>query len=413
MLQTGHLSELQQQQIHHMLLQQQQLNSQANSQHGNTPGTSQAQNVLPSNWPALLAQTQQHLVQNGNSQPLTSQQGNITPGTQTEVVQSSASGTSVVVYSPSVKLPTVAQTSLASSATSVTGMNHLQGSEHQKATNGPSASLVSQSVSSDVSGVFTTQVNNGNHTQMDTTTTAASVTMLNEGIGYQSSSGFTVASFESSLSGKATSVASRMDTSVLSEINPASLAEVTRSPLSGSRDPNLSAYPISSAADIPATSISTIGTALISPFASPHYVMSPTQKLPFPSVSLSPSITQPLTVNPSCLSPSAGFSPPLISPGLLSPNKQIALASPNASKSPFTVAGGGNGLGVPKISLLFDPNEIPSLPLPLSPPLATDKLSPATPSIYVSKGLSLFPKVAKKVPMIEIRVRYVVILDFI
>lgn len=105
-------------------------------------------------------------------------------------------------------------------------------------------------------------------------------------------------------------------------------------------------------------------------------VTSPT---PTPSIqSLSTSISQPLTINPCNLSPK----PSLLSP-LLSPSVSIALASPSSSKSPLTSVGPSNHQ-VPKLSLLFDGNELPAPPKPPHPPLPTDKLSPPTPSICVS-----------------------------
>ena len=184
-------------------------------------------------------------------------------------------------------------------------------------------------------------------------------------------------------------VHSGIDTTILSEINCSTDAK--SSPLTGNSDPTLSNGPISSYSAFSSSNACASGMS-ISPFASPSYVMSPTQKSPFhTTASLSPSITQPLSIiNPSCLSPSSGlqgahsaFSPSLIPTDLLSPSKQLAVVSPS-SKSPFNLNSGGDNMVVPKLNLLFDPMAIPCPPPMPTPPLPTDKLSPQTPSIYVS-----------------------------
>ncbi|XP_031554855.1 lysine-specific demethylase 6A-like isoform X2 [Actinia tenebrosa] len=116
-----------------------------------------------------------------------------------------------------------------------------------------------------------------------------------------------------------------------------------------------------------------------SSFSSPTYVSSPTQKFST-SVSFSPNLTQPLTVNACSLSPSSKQS--LLSPSLISP-PMIAMASPSLSKSPLTSGIGPSAFQVPKVSLLYDATAIPSPPKQPHPPLPTDKLSPPTPSISV------------------------------
>ena len=185
-----------------------------------------------------------------------------------------------------------------------------------------------------------------------------------------------------------------IDGTMLNEINS---AEVKQSPLTGNNDPTLSNGPVPTLSGFSSSGVC-VSNMSISPFSSPSYVMSPTQKSPFAStVSLSPSITQPLTIiNPTCLSPSSGlqggqstFSPSVIPGDLLSPSKQLAVVSPGSSKSPFNLSSGGNGLVVPKLNLLFDPMAIPQPPPTPSPPLPTDKLSPQTPSIYVSVPVCL------------------------
>ena len=177
-----------------------------------------------------------------------------------------------------------------------------------------------------------------------------------------------------------------MDTTILSEIN--SSKDAKPSLLTGNGDPTLSNGPISNYSVFSSASGMTV-----SPFSSPSYVMSPMQKSPFhTTVSLSPSISQPLSIiNPTCLSPSSGlqgvqstFSPSLVPTDLLSPSKQLAVVSPNSSKSPFNLSSGGDNLVLPKLNLLFDPTEIPHPPPTPTPPLPTDKLSPQTPSICVS-----------------------------
>ena len=189
------------------------------------------------------------------------------------------------------------------------------------------------------------------------------------------------------------SLHSAMDTTILSEINCSTDAK--SSPLTGNGDPTLSNGPISSYSGFSTPNACASGMS-ISPFSSPSYVMSPTQKSPFnATASLSPSITQPLSIiNPTCLSPSSGlqgaqsaFSPSLIPSDLLSPTKQLAVVSPSSSKSPFNLSSGGDNLVAPKLNLLFDSMAIPHPPPTPTPPLPTDKLSPQTPSIYVSNQI--------------------------
>lgn len=191
-------------------------------------------------------------------------------------------------------------------------------------------------------------------------------------------------------------LASAMDTTILTEINCS--GDVKPSPLTGNNDPTLSNGPISTYSGFPSAAGCASGMT-ISPFSSPSYVMSPTQKSPFHTTStLSPSLTQPLSIiNPSCLSPSSGlqgggqstFSPSLIPTDLLSPSKQLAVVSPGSSKSPFNLTSGGGDLVVPKLNLLFDANAIPHPPPTPEPPLPTDKLSPQTPIIYVSTAAAV------------------------
>lgn len=209
-----------------------------------------------------------------------------------------------------------------------------------------------------------------------------------------SSQGTTFLSSESLTTGSSSttepSLTSGMDTTLLGEINCS--ADVKPSPLTGNSDPTLSNGPISTYSGFSSTTGCASGMS-ISPFSSPSYVMSPTQKSPFHTTStLSPSLTQPLSIiNPGCLSPSSGlqggqstFSPTLIPADLLSPSKQLAVVSPGSSKSPFNLSSGGDNLAVPKLNLLFDSNAIPHPPPTPTPPLPTDKLSPQTPIIYVS-----------------------------
>lgn len=179
---------------------------------------------------------------------------------------------------------------------------------------------------------------------------------------------------------------SGIEQSILGEIN--SSTDGKPSPLTGNGDPTLSNGSIASFAGFTNSTMMSI-----SPFSSPSYVMSPTQKSPFHSTaSLSPSITQPLSIiNPTCLSPSSGlqgtqsaFSPSLIPTELLSPSKQLTVVSPNSSKSPFNLNSGGDNLAVPKLNLLLDASALPHPPPTPHPPLPTDRLSPQTPSIYVS-----------------------------
>ncbi|XP_015775151.1 PREDICTED: histone demethylase UTY-like [Acropora digitifera] len=185
---------------------------------------------------------------------------------------------------------------------------------------------------------------------------------------------------------------SGIEPSILGEIN--SSADGKPSPLTGNGDPTLSNGSISSLAGFTNATIMSI-----SPFSSPSYVMSPTQKSPFHSTaSLSPSITQPLSIiNPTCLSPSSGlqgtqsaFSPSLIPTELLSPSKQLTVVSPTSSKSPFNLNSGGDNLAVPKLNLLLDASAIPHPPPTPEPPLPTDRLSPQTPSIYVENKKDAF-----------------------
>lgn len=208
-----------------------------------------------------------------------------------------------------------------------------------------------------------------------------------------SSHGTAFLSSESLTTGSSTttepSLTSGMDATLLTQINCST--NIKPSPLIGNSDPTLSNGPISTNSGLS----SAAGGMTISPFSSPSYVMSPTQKSPFHTTStLSPSLTQPLSIiNPSCLSPSSGlqgghstFSPSLIPADLLSPSKQLAVVSPGSSKSPFNLTPGGDNLVVPKLNLLFDSNAIPHPPPTPAPPLPTDKLSPQTPIIYVSNS---------------------------
>ena len=216
-----------------------------------------------------------------------------------------------------------------------------------------------------------------------------------------SSQGTTFLTNESLSTGTTTtteqSLTSGMHTTLLSEINCS--ADVKPSPLTGNSDPTLSNGPMSTYSGFSSSAAGASGMSM-SPFSSPsHYVMSPTQKSPFHTTAsqLSPSLTQPLSIiNPTCLSPSSGlqgaqtaFSPAsLIPTDLLSPSKQLAVVSPGSSKSPFNLSSGGD-MVIPKLNLLFDSNAIPHPPSTPAPPLPTDKLSPQTPSIYVSISLVL------------------------
>ncbi|KAJ7323700.1 Lysine-specific demethylase 6A [Desmophyllum pertusum] len=215
-----------------------------------------------------------------------------------------------------------------------------------------------------------------------------------------SSQGTTFLSSESLTTGSTTttepSLTSGMHTTLLGEINCS--VDIKPSPLTGNGDPTLSNGTISTYSGFSSSNACASGMS-ISPFSSPSYVMSPTQKSPFHTTSsLSPSLTQPLSIiNPSCLSPSSGlqggqstFSPSLIPTELLSPSKQLAVVSPGSSKSPFNLSSGGDNLAVPKLNLLFDPNAIPHPPSTPAPPLPTDKLSPQTPSIYVENRKDAF-----------------------
>lgn len=221
-----------------------------------------------------------------------------------------------------------------------------------------------------------------------------------------SSQGTTFLSSESLTTGSSSttepSLTSGMDTTLLGEINCS--ADIKPSPLTGNSDPTLSNGPISTYAGFSSSTGCASGMT-ISPFSSPSYVMSPTQKSPFHTTStLSPSLTQPLSIiNPGCLSPSSGlqggqstFSPTLIPADLLSPSKQLAVVSPGSSKSPFNLSSGGDNLAVPKLNLLFDPNAIPHPPPTPTPPLPTDKLSPQTPIIYVSTASASLRKHLRK-----------------
>lgn len=185
---------------------------------------------------------------------------------------------------------------------------------------------------------------------------------------------------------------SGMDSSILGEIN--SCTNAKESPLTGNGDPTLSNGPISSY-----VGFSSATGMTISPFSSPSYVMSPTQKSPFhTTASFSPSITQPLSIiNPTCLSPSSGlqaaqsaFSPSLIPTDLLSPSKQLTVVSPLSSKSPFSLSSASDNLTVPKLNLLLDSSAMPHPPPVPDPPLPTDRLSPQTPSICVENKKDAF-----------------------
>ena len=90
------------------------------------------------------------------------------------------------------------------------------------------------------------------------------------------------------------------------------------------------------------------------------------------------SFHQPLTIN----NPQNSLlSPGIVSPNLLSPHQ--ALMSPNTPK----IGANANGFKVPKMSLLYDPREVPKAPPAPKPDLPIDKLSPPTPSITVSKRI--------------------------
>ncbi|XP_065055589.1 lysine-specific demethylase 6A-like isoform X2 [Rhopilema esculentum] len=87
-----------------------------------------------------------------------------------------------------------------------------------------------------------------------------------------------------------------------------------------------------------------------------------------------PSYQQPLSItNPS----NVLLSPGVVSPNLLSPHQP--LLSPNTPK----IGANTNGFKIPKISLLFNPKEVPRAPPPPQPQLPIEKLSPPTPSITV------------------------------
>ena len=90
------------------------------------------------------------------------------------------------------------------------------------------------------------------------------------------------------------------------------------------------------------------------------------------------SFHQPLSIN----NPQNSLlSPGIVSPNLLSPHQ--ALMSPNTPK----IGANANGFKVPKMSLLYDPREVPKAPPAPKPDLPIDKLSPPTPSITVSKRI--------------------------
>lgn len=263
--------------------------------------------------------------------------------------------------------------SMSAMETSITAADHMmQVTSHQNSIAGPDTAVLSSLPSNFVS-------------------TSSNVLL---GQSVVSSQGTTFLSSESLTTGSSTttepSLTSGMDTTLLGEINCS--ADIKPSPLTGNSDPTLSNGPISTYSGFSSSTGCASGMT-ISPFSSPSYVMSPTQKSPFHTTStLSPSLTQPLSIiNPGCLSPSSGlqggqstFSPSLIPADLLSPSKQLAVVSPGSSKSPFNLSSGGDNLVVPKLNLLFDPNAIPHPPPTPAPPLPTDKLSPQTPIIYVS-----------------------------
>lgn len=214
---------------------------------------------------------------------------------------------------------------------------------------------------------------------------------LMEAITSQESSSFTSNSLELNVSTTSASqttadipVSHDLLASSSTNFNPSSV-------LTGSSDPTLSSgAEVSSNSEgvtLPAAPLS--ADVSISPFSSPSYTVSPTPKLA--SNSFSPITSQPLSINPVsvCLSPGSGLhgshllSPSLISPNplQLSPSQNLSLLSPSSSKSLLNNDG---QIPIPKISLLLDENAIPTLPKVPSPPLPTDKLSPQTPSIFVS-----------------------------
>ena len=207
----------------------------------------------------------------------------------------------------------------------------------------------------------------------------------------EDSSSFNQSSLQLNVSTTSTSQTTDVQVShdILSEpssnFNPSSV-------LTGSSDPTLGSGAVSSNSEVVTvpSAPSSMGVS-ISPFSSPSYAVSPTPKFSNHS-SFSPIATQPLTINPisSCLSPNSNLhgnhllSPTsLISPNLmqLSPSQSLSLLSPGGNKS---LLSSGGQLPIPKISLLLDENAIPTLPKAPSPPLPTDKLSPPTPSIFVS-----------------------------
>ena len=229
----------------------------------------------------------------------------------------------------------------------------------------------------------------------DFVSTSSNASMFNSSV--PSSQGTTLLQGESGTTATSEqSLSSGIHSTLLSEIN--CTGDVKPSPLTGTSDPTLSNGPMSMYTGFPSSAAGAAsGISTISPFSPPsHYVMSPTQKSPFHTTAsqLSPSLTQPLSIiNPSCLSPSSGlqggqsaFSPAsLIPTDLLSPSKQLAVISPSSSsKSPFNLSSGGDNLAIPKLNLLCDSNALPHPPDTPLPPLPTDKLSPQTPSIYVS-----------------------------
>lgn len=214
---------------------------------------------------------------------------------------------------------------------------------------------------------------------------------LMDAITTQESSSFTPSSLELTVSTTSASqttsdiaVSHDMLSGSSTNFNPSSV-------LTGSSDPTLGSGVVSSNLEAVTVPLAPSSTGVsISPFSSPSYAVSPTPKLT-PHSSFSPITTQPLTINPvsSCLSPGSSLhGNPLLSPSLISPNplhlspsQNLSLLSPSGSKSLLSTEG---QFPIPKISLLLDENAIPTLPKVPSPPLPTDKLSPATPSIFVS-----------------------------
>lgn len=87
-----------------------------------------------------------------------------------------------------------------------------------------------------------------------------------------------------------------------------------------------------------------------------------------------PNYSQPLSIsNPA----NSLLSPGIVSPHLLSPHQP--LLSPNTPK----MGSNTNGYKIPKLSLLYDPKDVPRAPSPPQPKLPLDRLNPPTPSITV------------------------------